>query len=189
MLLFIPKQYNTARLLAIDPGSKTMGVSLLEFDFDTRENWVLDSFTIDADRRVGTISYVSDYHGDRATKLLTHHRALKRLLEEWEPDAVVSESPYMGRFPQAFEALTDTMNVIRSAVREYNMFLHLHKFDPATVKTAVGVSGKSGDKEAIRRALQGLPDLRFTESVLLSELDEHSVDSIAVGYAFTKHRF
>lgn len=169
------------RMVSIDPGTSTIGVAVHEFDDRLLKMIVVDAATIDA----GFLAhrYYEDRvrtHGDKHARLYALRIAILRYLNAWSPATVCCEAPYMGRFPQAYGALVESISAIRYGIELYDPAMRLYLFDPATVKVAVGVSGKSGDKNAIRGAIRRQADLELRVNVDL--LDEHAVDAIAVGY-------
>lgn len=172
------------RILSIDPGSYTMGVAISEYDFDANIFKVIDATTISLDKLIDKNSTLFQVHGEKVARLVTVESAISKMLFAWRPSVVVCESPYMGQFPQAFASLVECVSSVRRAVMRYVETLPLHVIDPATVKKNVGVSGKSGDKDKMSVAITKQSDLSFSTDVNVEELDEHSVDAVAVGYAY-----
>ncbi|MBW6072792.1 hypothetical protein KZ856_38130, partial [Pseudomonas aeruginosa] len=102
---------------------------------------------------------------------------------------VIVESNYLGRFATSFAALVECVAVIRSALFEYDPFIPLYMVDPTTVKTNVGMKKIKGtDKEDVRRALVSRPDVVWGD-VDHNQLDEHSIDAVAIGYYFLTQLF
>jgi Holliday junction resolvasome RuvABC endonuclease subunit len=184
--LSIPEGASDYRILATDPGTNTMGVSILSLCLVTgtiRAEYVT---TLVAEKMITPYAGIQDYYGDRFTKLYALQNSLAYLMYQFQVDAVVSESPYLGRFPQAFAALTEFMCALRSAMLAYNPFMPITTIDPATIKTNVGVSGKSGDKLLMRNAVIALCEskaIALDPSINVYDLDEHSIDSLAAGYS------
>lgn len=174
------------RILAVDPGTNALGVAVLDVDIDKAIVTVQHATTIDISKLSQNYPQLIMIHGERVSKLHAVEVSLFRMFRAWKPDEIVSEAPYMGRFPQAYGALVECLASIRRAVMEYNRALPLPTIDPASVKKSVGVSGKSGDKGAITTAIQRQSDLVLNIDV--DKLDEHARDAIAVGYAFYKTR-
>jgi hypothetical protein len=114
--------------------------------------------------------------------------AVANYARAWEIERAVSESPYMGKFPAAYAALVSCINAIRSGCSNYDPTLYLDIIDPATIKKQLGVPGNSGDKSLITKAIEKSETID-TSLIDLSILDEHSVDSIAVGHAYLKLNF
>jgi Holliday junction resolvasome RuvABC endonuclease subunit len=181
------------RILAIDPGSSTMGVAILDISPSDFKPTVMHVTTVNVQALLTHYETTALMHGERIARLIAVEKTMYKLLSVWEPELVVSESPYMGRFPQAYAVLVDCLSAIRRALNSYDPTQMLHTIDPASIKKAVGVSGKSGDKEAMKRAVCALSDLNVDPDVDLTAIDEHSNDAIAAGYAqykllFTKQR-
>lgn len=174
------------RIVSIDPGTNTLGVSLLSLDLESKELSLIEAMTLTAEHRLHLYRTHAEVYGDRQAKLRAHFDALVHYFNQVHPHAVASESPYMGRLPQAFGALTECVHTIRLAVERYDRHMPLHTYDPATVKKSVKVSGKSGDKEAMRRGVKMLPFVRSDQQDFLDRVDEHSIDAIAVGFCHYK---
>ena len=86
----------------------------------------------------------------------------------------------------AYAALVECLDAVRRAVIKYDETLSLTVIDPARVKKAIGVSGKSGDKTLVRAALSTMEAFTLMTDISLDKLDEHAIDAIAVGLAFRK---
>lgn len=172
------------RLLSIDPGSTNMGYTVFEVTSMDQPMNVLHTGTLNVER-LAKLMYGDSmmfYHGLRQAKMQICHEAVYKLLHAWEITYVVSESPYMSRFPQAYGALMECLMSIRQAVMRYYPELPLALVDPATVKLSVGVKGNSGDKNHMTEAVARL----YGHQVNVNVLDEHAIDSIAVGHAWQK---
>lgn len=170
------------RIVSIDPGTDTLGTAVLDIDLDQRQVAVAEVYTFHGSRLQRLFPLVVSVHGERMARLMAHEENLLSFFNYARPHGIVSESPYMGRFPSAFAALTECVSAIRRAVHRYDPLMPLHVVDPSTVKKNVGVKGTSGDKSAMARAIANLPDLKNPSQIPFAELDEHSVDAIAVGY-------
>ncbi len=95
---------------------------------------------------------------------------------------VASESPFFNtRRPNAFAALLEVLTMIRDSVIEYNPYQPLIGIDPPTVKKAVGAPGNA-DKTGVLSALFGISNSLKLDKKYIDQLDEHSVDAVAVAY-------
>lgn len=175
------------RIAAIDPGTTTLGISFLDIDLQCRTLTVIDSATYRADSRVNELDIYYETRGDRAARLRFHQQNFSVLLEQFQPHAVIAESPYMGRFPAAFEALCECRDMLRYALQMYNPAIPFESVDPPTAKKAVGAIVKKGSKENVQASVLALPDLKWALSYPIELLDEHCYDSIACGYYLGKH--
>lgn len=174
------------RVMSIDPGSTSLGLAILDINCATLEIKLVHVYTFHIDVVVkygyGNFEFLFGIH---AARLAAIRDIITNMAFQWHVDDVTSEAPYMGRFPRAFEVLTQCMCYIRNGLSVYYGDRPLVTFDPATVKSCVGVKGTSSDKLAVANALLYLPRLDIT-GFDISTLDEHSTDAIAVGYTYAK---
>lgn len=171
------------RIVSFDPGTGSLGIAVLDYNAENKTHVVEYAATAPIDKQYRKQLLLIEKFGDRIAKLQTVKEVVSSILNYWEPSLVASEAPYMGRFPQAYAALVECVDAIRKGTNEYDIFMPLKTIDPATVKKTLGVSGKSGDKTLILKALEKREDLLFKEGVNLHSLDEHALDAIAVGIA------
>lgn len=179
-MLYIPGGPTVYRILGIDPGTNTLGIAIVDLDLTTRIPSITMATTLNAGKEVTSYPQMIDVHGERRAKLYSHHLNLRYILQQYKPNAVISESPYMGRFAAAFEALVECLFMIRDTILEYDPSMPLETIDPPNAKKAVGASGRGGDKDAVRKAVLALPGLMNNTGSSLSLLDEHAIDAIAV---------
>lgn len=182
-MLLLPDDHRALRLIGIDPGTN-LGVATLDLDLKTNSLYLIDVNTFDGTKLAREYTSITEVHGHRAARNIAHENNLVGYFYYMEPHYILSESPYMGRFPQAFASLTECIMSIRRAVLRYDPIMPLLLVDPPTVKTSLGVRGKSSDKEEMKRALLNLSSLINVSGYDISYLDEHGIDAIAV--AFTK---
>lgn len=167
--------------LTIDPGTNMLGTTVNAITHDNQ--WVpLHTYTTNI-KSLLQHKYPAnliELHGERFFKALLCGEVIFNIAKAWDVSQIVSESPYMGKFPQAFGALTECLFAMRCCGYDYDHFISFDTIDPATIKNHVGVKGNSGDKNMMKVAVQQLVgnaiDLRYA--------DEHSIDSLAVGYAW-----
>lgn len=170
------------RVVGIDPGTEFLGFSVLDIFMSDGSVQVTHSETVNASRMLGDYRNEERVHGARTARLMAIEDRLFLLFEHFQPHAVCSESPYLGRFPQAFAALTECCSYVRRAVCRFDRYIPMEMVDPPTAKKAVGVVIKRGiTKEDVKVALLKLR-LPFAVGVDLEALDEHCIDSIAIAY-------
>lgn len=174
----------SVRVVSIDPGMN-MGITASVLNFNTEEQHVLfvDTFQIEKEKR----GFESEQYS-LASNALVNTQTIRKLigdvLQEYQPDVVICEAAFLGRFPQAFASLCLCLNAIETAVYDYDCDVGFYTFDPPTVKNAMGVSGRSKDKDDMHKAL--MKNERIKSEQDLSVLDEHAVDSICVGHCYFK---
>lgn len=174
----------TVRFLALDPGSRTLGLAVLEYDFETGKLHVLFTRCLDVDEGLKSLRYMEDLIGTRLTRLKIIADFLKNQIEEWEPSTIIMETPYMGSHAQAFKILVEVMRTIEQCVLAYSNGIPLEKIDPSTVKKTIGVKGNCGDKDLMLIAVKAIDYLVVEDGIDLDTITEHEVDGIAVGNFF-----
>lgn len=171
------------KIVGIDPGTTTLGVALLAFDFDTKKLSLIEARTFSSDNTIQRYPHLREVYGDRYAKIHSHRTNLLNYFNDNSPHALASEAPFFGRLPQPYAALTECVYALRLAAMDYDIYRPLHVYDPATVKKNVGVSGKSGDKEAMRTAIKKTGILNEEQLENIAQYDEHAIDAIAVAYS------
>lgn len=175
-----------ASIVGIDPGSDTLGVGIVYFDVATLQIVASQAFTLNGTRN-GRGSFATEIHGDRFGRINSHCEELLRVFRMVQPLEIACESPFMSRRrPAAFGALTEVVCAVRQAAMLYDVWKPLEMIDPPTVKRAVGVSGKTGGpegKKLMQKAVLLLAEtFHYDGDVPLAQLDEHSIDALAVAY-------
>lgn len=174
------------RIIGIDPGSTTLGFSVLEYDARTLKIIRTYAFTFNAGKMKLSDLDIEN-HSERYARIYELMEALYEKFVELKPTFVICESPFMAmRRPQAYGALVEVVFAIRSALRKYDPTMPLDLIDPPSAKNAVGAPGNA-KKEQVAAALKKLlPNLHFDVSLSeapFDQLDEHSVDGTAIAYS------
>lgn len=171
------------RVVGIDPGTETLGFTVLDLYLSSKRKVVQACFTVETTPMLRDYKVELATHNTRTARLMALEDRLFILFEQFQPNVVAAETPFLSRFPQAFAALTECYSYIRRAVHRYDRYMPLEGIDPPTAKKGVGVLVKRGvTKDDVAKAIGKLTDLEFAEGISLEGLDEHSVDSIAVAY-------
>lgn len=178
--------------MAIDPGTDTLGRTVIDLDMVTLDATIRDVATENASwlvRRNVTYQEVEYWHGARAARLTALSDTLLAQMRYWRPHLVASESPFMGRRANAYEALVEAMVMLRQTYAQYDQHRAIELVTPPEAKVAVGVRSKDWKKkeatqEAIARLLAApaIHQLHYHAQVPYETLDEHSIDAISVGY-------
>lgn len=172
-----------ANIIGIDPGSQTLGLSVLSFDLGTYEIVQTQAQTFQGDRLPYFDKHIAEVHGERLARIYAHRQNLVNLFLHYRPISVACESPFFNaRRPNAFAALMEVMNEIRNAVMQYNPYLQLVTIDPPTVKKSVGAPGNADKTGVLAALILKQSELRLSDQSQPNCLDEHSVDATAVAY-------
>lgn len=174
------------RIVGIDPGSTTLGFSIIEYDARTYEIIRTYAHTFNAGKMILNDLDILN-HSERYARI---YELMDVIYDEFvilHPTFVICESPFMAmRRPQAYGALVEVVFAIRSALRKYDPTMQLDLIDPPRAKNAVGAAGNA-KKEQVQAALRKiLPALHYDARLSgksFDDLDEHSVDGIAIAYS------
>jgi Holliday junction resolvasome RuvABC endonuclease subunit len=172
------------RIVGIDPGTDTVGFAVIDLNLLSGKMDIGDVKTLVGSERLKYYRRRREIHGDRFVRLQLLKESLIDGFMDLQPHAVICESPYFNpRRPGAFYALVEAVNMVQHAVYAYCPDMVLNMIDPAKTKANLGVSGKSGDKEAIGPALARAPYLHGSPRfAALPVWDEHSRDALAIAY-------
>ncbi len=167
--------------ISIDPGTTHIGFSIWSISVDDYEILKVDSFTYN----VSNSEYDKDIesiYGTRFAKLLVIEEIFKNLLIKYKPISIACESPfYFFKRPGAFAPLVETLYVLKKCVFNYDSSIPFITYDPSSIKNSIGAKGNS-DKKIVKNSMISLTSKLPISEESVESLDEHSIDSIAVGY-------
>lgn len=171
------------RILAIDPGTDTLGISVFDIDLKTYQITLVLAYTFQASRWIdGLLEHTRwENQDEKYLRLHRHAEHLYGLLLQYRPHLVVHESAFMGRFPKAYQGLVECLITLRNAVSRFDPYLPFIGITPMEVKHYVG----GVKKDEVLNAVSRIKDLNNLH-VILPSIDEHAVDSIAIGYTKSK---
>lgn len=172
-------------VIGIDPGSDTLGFACIHYDLKTRD--IIRSYSKTFKASSMYLSPVTKQtHGARYARIYKLAEVLLEMFLQILPTHVVCESPFMAmRRPQAYGALMETVFAIRTAIRNYDESLALDLVDPPSAKNAVGAPGNAKKEQvfaAIKKVLDTLKYDSTEYSVEFNDLDEHSIDALAIAF-------
>ena len=152
---------NKVRIIAIDPGYERLGIAIME------QNAVLYSGCF------------------QTSKLLPHparlgavHTELVRLIEEWKPSALATETLFFSKNQKTAMAVAETRGVILALAQTRG--LAIYEYSPGQVKIAVTGHGAS-DKKQVATLV--------TKLIHLPHIPKHDdeYDAIAIGLTCFAH--
>lgn len=182
-MLALPTGDTCYRIVGFDPGTDTLGAAWLDVDLERKAIVLREVHTFNGAKMAKLYQWTVGPHGDRFSRLYAHENNLFDFFEWVRPQQIASESPYMRKFAQAFQALVECIEHIRRALFRYDPNLVLDLVDPMTAKQATGMMIKKGStKEDVKKAVLALQGLENPMGYDLASLDEHSIDAIAVAY-------
>ncbi len=179
-MLIIPEIFRNYSFLGIDPGLTQCGISIFNIDDSALSS--IDALTIESAKVSIQPDLCLDYHTERQIKMNKLCAAYRQILIQTRPVLVCCESPfYNPRMPAAFGSLTETVTALRLETNHYSPNVSFITYAPQEVKQSFKRSGKVG-KDVMKDALTNDPFLRQRLLPPFESLDEHAIDSIAVGY-------
>lgn len=174
----------TYRVISIDPGAN-LGITVSEGDMGLTYLRPIHTETLDLNKWA-KIFYpeILDEFGARFARIYTLRKVLLNVLNKWQPDFMVHENAFMMiRRVTAGIILAEYVLVMKMTAYTYDPAMPIYGFAPFEIKSAVKTGKLSGDKFLVSKALPKLEDLDLS-NVNLDQMDEHSIDSIAIGYCF-----
>lgn len=172
------------RVMGIDPGSRTLGISIVDCFLYEQQLVLTEAWTLNTEQAIRRNRFHAARVGEHQVRMEAIRDDVLLGMQNYYPDVVIMETPYLGRLPQSFFVLTQVMTAIEQAVAAYSTAMFLEKVDPATVKKAIGVPGNSSDKELMRKAVNALPYLENLSGRTMESLSEHAIDSTAVAHYY-----
>lgn len=174
-------------IVAIDPGTESLGFSELDIDLNTMQPVRWSPQTYVGSKLLKASEWIEQLHGSRAMRLHAHSKNLTKLFDQINPYLVACEAPFINmKRPQAYGALTEIVQVIHRAVILHHPWKKMYLIEPSIVKNAVGAKGNA-DKEAMKKAVIQNTPLAGVCDRSVEQLDEHEIDSGAVAYAVYKN--
>lgn len=174
------------RILGFDPGSSTFGTSVVDVSIKRKTPVCIATETIDATKlfkRSEHKAFIA-VRGERDLRVMLIRRELRRIIEKWKPDVIISEAPFLGRKTvTTFEALTEVRVMVRELVWELYPHMRVLFVDPIRVKNYIGVSHIKTDKSDMHKAVHAFYDGRQKNNAL-ADADEHSIDATAVCHVY-----
>lgn len=182
-----------ARILCLDLALSRCGWSIMDLKKSTGkkknkrpiELSVVQFGNIKASGEANKVAYQGerDRYSKRVVSLLVLRKEIEALIREFEPDHVVAEDAFFfSLFPSAYAALEQCLMTVTLLCKD-KFNLKCFRVPTKSAKKSMAGTGTAGKLDVIK-AVQNSPNITFRQKKRASMLDEHSADSIAVGYHF-----
>jgi Holliday junction resolvasome RuvABC endonuclease subunit len=186
MPIIIPPQFQTYKILGIDPGLNHTGVSIFTLD-QFSSILEIEAHTLHIERLPNCTEYDPIEHSERFIKLSKLYWLMHEAILTHQPVSIAIEAPFYNRkFPAAYGALLEVVSYVYQSVVDVNPNIYFKAIEPIVVKQAVHAGIKTG-KLDVADSIRKIPEIMRALRGDFDTLDEHAVDSIAVAYAFLKH--
>jgi Holliday junction resolvasome RuvABC endonuclease subunit len=176
---------DTVRILSFDPGLSYSGWNYSSYKLKTGEMIIHRFGMFSPNDKVTSAAMRRDTtrYGQRIMTLDSLRQQLRRLMDEYKPDFVVSEAPFFNASrPTAYCALVQWITTVELVLfDEYRA--PLFKLAPKFAKKVVSGFG-GAEKLGVQYAILNKEGIRFKQKVDEADLTEHICDSIGIGYTF-----
>jgi Holliday junction resolvasome RuvABC endonuclease subunit len=174
----------SVRICAVDPGTTYLGLAVLDWKWGDLQAEVVWAGTLHAVDPTHQNSY-SETCGKRDARMAILKEGYRDFLTIAVPTFCCTETPFMQRLKlSAYESGVELQQMLRNTLYEVYPEKVLHGYNPIIVKSFVGVEAKGTDKSHMAKAVTAL----YANHTLidLHQLDEHSIDAVAVGNIFVR---
>lgn len=183
------------RIMCIDPGSDTLGVALVEYQVDNPLK-IVYAHTHRASSIIRDDKYEESRlrYGELLTRLYAQKNNLIRLVRMLQPDYLAIESPFFNpRNPNSAAVLMYVKQMLNEFAMDDEVALDITWISPQQMKSLIGAKLVKNEDNAAKNIvkdtilkLEEEGKLVCDDDIVLSKLDEHSIDSIGVGYAYVQ---
>jgi Holliday junction resolvasome RuvABC endonuclease subunit len=173
-------------VMCIDPGINHLGLCILSIDFLKLKILNTNSFTIHVKENQLNKSTI-EYYGLRQAKIDYLNILVRDNLILYSPVTLALESPFynMAR-PAAFMPLVELLYQLKQTLRSLNDIVNFELYPPSIVKKTVGASAVCKKEEVRDYVLKLTDQLHYSGETPIEDLDEHSIDALAVAYTHFK---
>ncbi len=174
-------------VIGIDPGINHMGLSVSLIDYESKKILETKTTTIHVKEKNLNKDAI-ELFGLRQAKIDYLNSIFEKYLEQYNPITVVVESPFYNmRRPAAFLPLVELLYQLRMTLRLISPNSNFKTYEPSTIKKSVG-AGAICKKDEVKVHVLKHKDIfnYISEEVEMEDLDEHSIDSLAVIYTHLK---
>jgi len=176
------------KIIGIDPGTTNLGLAVMSVDIKTMLILNTTALTFNAAKLISKDNWNCEVHSDRFDRILSLKESLMQTFMLYHPNVVCVESPFFGRsHPNAFQALTEVLTAIRDVLYQYNPWTELILVSPSEAKQAIMAKGNATKEIMKEKLLLLASEFHLDPRLNINELDEHSIDAIAIAYyAYTQ---
>lgn len=172
---------NKVRVLGIDPGTKNMGVAVIDVDIMNKSKFdLVYATTVYGESHLYDIPNQFDDTGKTGISARSYAlaRVLGMLIDIFEPDTGVIEDNFLGMSALTYKQLVQFVSLATEAYRERSV--HVSYVFPNIAKEIVGANFRGSQKEDVHKGLLKYPYLNNKNNISMEAIDEHAVDACAV---------
>lgn len=175
-------EFNTYRIISIDPGSQLVGFTLWEIDIPTLAIKMVSCWTEDVRHYEKTIPREMEAI---ELRLLGLRQVLKHVFKRFQPHGVCTESNFLQKHRvTGYRGLLLTLAAIREVMYEELPELELDVVH--VIKAKEFMKAASNSKEDVHKQVVKIPDVEYPDGFEPSLVGPDGLDSIALGYCYIK---
>lgn len=178
----IPRTEEWIRTIGTDPSTNRMGAAVIDVNIKERVPFVLRYVnTIHGDKVIHSIPNQFNDLADTGVLARSYglSRALRELIELYEPDSGICEDNFLGMSALTFKQLIQAVSLYREAANNRKFYIHMSYVLPNLAKAIVGANFRGTTKDDVIKGIQSY-DWLDTTGFDLSLIDEHSADALAI---------
>ncbi len=177
---------NVVDVISIDPGINHCGFTIAKVDRESKKILSTETDTIHVRDKHLNKNTVNLF-GARQAKIDYINDLLSSHIEVHAPIALIIESPFYNfRRPAAFMPLIELLYQLKMTLREKSPHALLYLHAPSTVKKIIGAPAHCHKEEVKEAVISMKEEFNYQGLTPIEDLDEHSIDSLAVLYAYVK---
>lgn len=170
------------KIFSIDPGINHLGLSISEVDFSNQKILNTTTRTIHVkEKNLSNYSIVN--YGLKQAKIDYINEIFIDYVTEHKPITLAIETPFYNiKRPAAFMPLVELLYQLRISLRDTLHNANLALYQPSIIKKTIGASAICKKEEVKDYVLKKKDFFNYIGDVPIEELDEHSIDSLAIFY-------
>ena len=169
-------------IFSIDPGINHLGLSISEVDFKNKQVLKTQTQTIHVKEKYLSLYSIENY-GLKQTKIDYLNEQFINFVEKFKPVTLAIETPFYNmKRPAAFMPLVELMYQLRFTLRDLLPTANLALYQPSIIKKTIGANATCKKEEVRDYVLRKKNFFHYDGLVPMEELDEHSIDSLAIFY-------
>lgn len=193
---YFPEPDPILNVFSLDPGTTNLGLANIKYNLKTRTILSVWAHTLNSDKLPHINEFDSENHTERAERIYRLSICTIKYMEWFNPHILVCEAPFFNRMrPGAYSALVECITTLRLCINNVRPDLPFNLIEPSLIKKMVGaylIAKKDSVKDQVREAVLSKPELTSVMNLdnrlynSAYDLDEHSIDAIAIGYSYLK---
>lgn len=185
--MYIPETYREFKLVSQDPGLNNIGLSVYELELlDENKARIkrIHAETVTTKNVKEITSLDDDLHEEFLRKKDNMTSAVASFVKDEDPCVFVTETAFFDRLhPSSYAVLSMVISEVFDKILKHNPNITLGKLAPKAVKKLFNIAGQKG-KDPVKEAVSLVKVIMDKLDVDFWQLDEHSIDAIAIGYAY-----